>query len=499
LHPIIAEMVRGYQEPTRIEEIVEAFMCRNISREKAEEVLRGLTRTGVLVASRRVDCYTEDPERVMADINSVSGESLAKVAHSAAELSFAPARKRLEFVDRIAALFASSRRDLGLKNRSLPNAVIEDGYFAQPVDVSDAVVRVLSEQLTAALGPYVVERGDYRRLRDSFLALYGSGGVCENLSDLFSAAAVSDPVPDLPVQSWEPFPIAALVQVAEQGSSWLMVMNQLHLGGAAMSARMSFGEGSFSEKLRNAQRAWLTRIAGGREPVDVPVSGECNPLQSHPRLTDRTLAVFGEPMCSASLGIGDVLVSHNVHLNRLELKDRTGRGLHPAYLGGTVLSELSGSAYWLATLGRRYDVHRPGVQLSPPAADDDELVFLPRRSSGMVVLQRATWWIRADKLKRCWLQRRGALRLFDVAEYCRLRGLPLVMFARVVTVGGSGLLEGKPLWLDTRNPTCLDIFERFIEGASWIALTEALPDPSHAWPKCDGPAHAAEMLLEVLL
>jgi hypothetical protein len=98
-----------------------------------------------------------------------------------------------------------------------------------------------------------------------------------------------------------------------------------------------------------------------------------------------------------------------------------------------------------------------------------------------LVLSRARWSIRASRLRNVWFRHAGAQRLLAVAEECRNHGIPERFFARAHKQIEPAQIDGaldarKPLWIDTRNPFCLELFERIARDVEWVVITEPLPD-----------------------
>jgi hypothetical protein len=82
-------------------------------------------------------------------------------------------------------------------------------------------------------------------------------------------------------------------------------------------------------------RRWLRSVYAPAEPIDVPLSGHCNDLQTHPRLTRRILAWPGEPIRSDRpdvLSVNDVVLRLNAATGLLELLDPERRVIAPVYL-----------------------------------------------------------------------------------------------------------------------------------------------------------------------
>ena len=121
------------------------------------------------------------------------------------------------------------------------------------------------------------------------------------------------------------------------------------------------------------------------------------------------------------------------------------------------------------------------------------------------MLVRATWWLRGQKIRDSWFAKTGIQRLVDVAEFCNAHQLPTVFFVRAYkNTFGFGqttdvLTVYKPLWVDIRNPYCLELLEQIITRTEWVMITEALPDENHIWTRIDKQEHVSELQVEMMI
>ena len=91
-----------------------------------------------------------------------------------------------------------------------------------------------------------------------------------------------------------------------------------------------------------------------------------------------------------------------------------------------------------------------------------------------------------------------------MAEECRNHGIPERFFARAhkqiePAQIDSALDARKPLWIDTRNPFCLELFERIARDVEWVVITEPLPDIDDSWIFIQGERHVSEFQIEMLV
>jgi hypothetical protein len=312
----------------------------------------------------------------------------------------------------------------------------------------------------------------------------------------------------MPVHVNAPVHVAVTVQfdaadeIALAGGSGTVVLNECYPGHSWLAARHAAGDAPFHERLRRELRTWLTSAYAPAEPVDLLISTDCNTLQAHPRLTRRAIRFPPEPTAVRQPWVVP-LTRVSLHLDpicgTLRLTDQDGVELAPVYLSTTVPQPLWGEAFWLATLAWPHRIRRPVEELRPPAGPDTAVLALPRRSVGRVLLHRASWWITSDWLRSTWYRRAGMGRLIDVAAVCRAYGIPRQFFAHVPrTVRPTVANDHKPLWIDTRNPFCLDILKPMLGRTRWLHIAEALPS-TPVWPVLAGKPHVAELLVDLTI
>lgn len=479
---------------------------------EARALVHRLVDAGVLVPVPATDAYVDDVvaahARTVPDhgAGAVVREALRDLAAAADQLASGDTRARLAAVSRAGAAYAEAWRAISdAPCVAVRNPLLEDGVLTRPVEARRSLLDGIERDLISALSPHVVERAESVRLRRAFVAAFGRGGTCRDvvgfLRDVPSVETTSEPARvDRPLVA-----VAVLAQLAtDETGTIVAVINQLHTGGGPLYARFSAGPLLAAEQMRVELRAWISHVTAPRIPIDVPLCGECNPLQAHPRLTDRVLVLPGEPCTAASaVLLRETTLVHDAERDQLNLRGPRGEDLAPVYLGATLLSEASGIAYWLGVIGRPHEIQRPGAMHMPPVDTAEEVVRCPRRTSGSVVLQRETTWVRVERLRRCWFRSSGADRLLDVAAEVVALELPPRFFARR-PLSSRDATDGnvetvKPLWVDTENPFCLDLFERFVEGVEWIACVEMWPEPAAAWPPIDEEPHVTELVLEVSL
>jgi hypothetical protein len=111
-------------------------------------------------------------------------------------------------------------------------------------------------------------------------------------------------------------------------------------------------------------------------------------------------------------------------------------------------------------------------------------------------------------LTEVWFANSGVQRLLAVAAGCRGAGIPPMFYARgkqdhrtrfPSLDANAPYSAHKPLWVDVRNPFCLDLLEKMASTSEWIALTEALPGGGDLWASVGGEPRVTELQIEMLI
>jgi hypothetical protein len=527
LHDTLSGALLGSAGAATADAWIERFVAAGIDPARAEALVPQLLARGILTCPAPIDAFDAEPwVALRAAFAGCGSAPLQGAAGALDRMADCCARAGVpddhgEHAARIRALEADTLARLGAPGpEPLQNVVLED-CWATGVDgaVAAGPCDDAIQDLAGFLSTQIGESVHYRRLRARFLARYGAGGQCTDaLGFLCEAGAQlleplefgSNPADEdmPPAAAGAALPVTVQAQVvadADPGSPRLVVNKVFeHMGWLA--ARFAVGDTREHARLREGLRRWIAQVAGDREPVDLPVGGDCNDLQAHPRLTARVLRLPGEPCMGGGVIECDQLrIRHDPASGLLIPSDRDGRELHVCYLGGTLPSPTWGVPYALVVLGQPYQLMRPAYQ--PPALGHRaEVEFVPRMRAGRVVVRRAMWWMRTDYLRRAWFASRGAMRLAAVRGERRVFGLPEVGFVRrplqdAGPVASHAALDArrKPLWVDTGNPFCLDLLERLCDGVEWISFAEALPDPGQQWLRLQGRPHVSELQFELLL
>jgi hypothetical protein len=503
LHPKITARLRSLPPRFSGARLLEEIADCGLAIGAAAVMVNRLLGAQAVRAAPSVDAFTAEP-----GVNAGDPHGLDAVA---AAVATANSAERQQLIAQAEAIWDAAWTNRPAAERPLSLTLIhEDAHLGCEARLGGRVLAALQE-LPGALSPYVVEQPAYTAARSSFLAHFGEGGVCRDLHAFLrslpnhASELQAQGPPHSTGDRASRLAVCAFVQLSDTravGNDLLVVINQLHTGGGALSARYALGASGFHSRLATSLRDWIRAIHMPAEPLDMPLCGDINPLQAHPRLTDRVLVIDGEPLVDqrAAIPLDDLSLHHDAASNQLFFRDRsTGGVVTPVYMGATRLGPASGPVYWLTVLAQRYHIgHVSDGVVSAPDSDGGSVVHYPRQRSGCVVLQRARWWVRREKLA-AWLTGRGAQRLFEFTRARRVHGLPRLVYARAV-IDPSAIADDpdahKPVWVDTENPFFLELLEAFARRHSWICLTEALPEGNDSIVTVDGEHHAAEFVLE---
>jgi hypothetical protein len=502
----------------------------------ARELIQKLVQRGLLWPPAVVDVFDDDPGASVCARFAAASEFGVTVARDAVHQLDARSRA---FVDagpeeRSAALGdlrqieLTALTALGLTEvDKLTNVVLEDSWRCGATGALGGGLLVRLRELADFLSTQVGVSPEYVTLTRLFVQQFGEGGRCTDLMGFVRAAIhhLIEPLelgqrPRLPSPPRAPagarLGVTVQVQVAAQGSGALaagdlrLVVNRAHEGVGWLATRFIGRGHPDHEALASRLQSWLVEAAAPREPLDLIVSGHCNDLQTHPRLTRRIFGWEGEPIRPERRDVvrpAELTLLHDPDGGRLELVDRDGTLVAPCSLGGAVPNSSWGIPWVLHLLGQPYQILRPDWVQASLTADSPAVVFEPRRTYKSVVLTRACHWVRAAWVRERWLAKSGAERLVAVAEDVHALRLPTVFFAGrriepldVKVVTQQSIDSGyKPLWVDTRNPFCLDLLERVARQGEWISLTEVLPGEPELWVELNGHRHVSELQVEMVV
>ncbi|MPZ50649.1 MAG: hypothetical protein GEU75_15355 [Dehalococcoidia bacterium] len=533
-HPAVSAIIveQAGRECSR-SDLIARLAGVGLTEEQARDLLARLLERGLLTVPAIVDAFDAHPEaeifgaladRPAAGIAPVS-TPVGEITRSAAALAEADGPTRRRLIADIRRREAEAFAIVGNSPTGYQDVVLEDGWLAGAQGAIGEPLAELIVQLGAELRSRVELAPDYPRLRDAFVHRYGSGGRCSSLMTFLMDAGLGllrslraePPALDGGDGSASFAPdrisvgVTALVQIAAQDAAAaargeaLVVVNRVYDGVGWLAARHAVGDEPEKAALADQLRRWIVDAVYPREPVDLLFNGECNNLQAHPRLTSRVLVWPTEPIRPETPGllpVDEIALRHNERTNLIELVDSEGMPISPMYLGCVQPLPTWGLAYLLVRLAQPYQIRRP--LLTPPDDPSVDIDFRPRVVNERIVLGRATWWIRSRWLRSAWFAESGIRRLVRVAASRGTQGLPEVFFAQAylpLSFDRTDLPADvrKPLWVDTRNPFCLDLLERVLDRGEWVIVREMLPASDELWMSAGGGRRVSEVQVELLI
>ena len=528
VHPAVASILADARAPAPGDHLARRLEQAGLSPESADGVLAKSVERGLLWPSPHTDVFDDEPGRSTLGLleGTPAAEPLAELAAGAELLGRASAADRLAVVERCAAAARRARAALSLPeaDQSRPPLIEGSPELALDGALPDGIVGLVAE-LAEWLGEHLELKHEYGYIRDRFVEQFGAGGTCDDVVRF--AAQIADGMGQS-LEMWDPTAVGAerrgprrrgergvgvtaLLQVAAPAADAAArgdahaVVNRVYEGVGWLAARHSLGIRPGAASLRGALREWLVDAHAPAEPVDFPICGDCSDLQVHPRLTRRVLAWPGEPLLPGRTGTFDparLRLRHDLETNMLELREADGPLIAPVFLGSALPTPAWGSAYAVATLAHPFRLERP---LFPrPRELGDAVDHRARVVSGRLILRRACWWLPARRIQERWYSVSGAQRLLRARADCERDGLPLVFFAQPASFLPSGLPAvipelAKPLWVDVRNPFCLDALEQVVARGDWLLVEEMVPGPEELWLSLDGEARVSEFHVEFVL
>jgi Lantibiotic dehydratase, N terminus len=535
-HPTLAHILLMHPGEYRWTELVHFYVGSGLDVPQAGAFVAKLLERGLIWPEATTDGFDPQPEvgllRKLASSTlaaaNATGTAVAAMQQAAIALTDADGNSRHGLVRQLRTL--ENEVLTSLTSRPITpyrNVVLENSAICGATGAIGGKLPDLLREVGTFLQTQIAVRPDYIRLRDAFVHIHGVGGTCHDLVGFMMK--VGDklvPVPEMGASAASMRPdrelvtaahgatlgVTAYVQVAAAdpmaaaAGDALIVVNRVFEGVGWLTARFAAGAHADHGRLRAQVREWLAESVAPCEPVDLIVGGECNDLQAHPQLTSRVFGWPGEPLLRSRAGVlraETVSLHHNTATGFLELTDAHMQPIALVYLGSVLPSPTWGIPYALTVLAQPHYIRRPDFSRSS-ARSSAEVVYSPRRTEGHLVLMRARWFIRASRLKTFWFSHTGARRLLAAAEECQAYGIPECFFATAhkqiePTQMVSALDARKPLWIDTRNPFCLELFERIARDVEWVILTEALPGIDQSWAVIGGEQHVSELQVEMMV
>ncbi|MGW7133423.1 hypothetical protein ACWGIA_34515 [Streptomyces bobili] len=510
LHPELCARIARLPERFRWTELMDVLTAAGLQTDAAQRLGRALLESGVITPTPWTDAHRHKAHRSGRRCPEAVDHAIDDMTQLAERAATASSAERLELRAAINASAAMTAARLGSSSgsaRTTSASVAETGFFREPVGPIGETIGGLFDEVASALRPRIERRAEHSALERLFVGLYGEGGTCHDTVGFLcrAAAELGQGAPgesgtehsDTNAEMRPRVPASVLLQIAatDRETDPVAVINRIHAGCGWLSARYAMGDSPAHAALQASLRSWLRALAAPAEPVDLLVSGDCNELQTHPRVTARALACPLEPApVTPTLTWRDLTLQHRPQTGAIEIRS-AGAPILPVYLGATFPHAGWGPTYWLTVLANPWRVLPVAVPPPPPEAPDEVWAY-EQQMVGRVVMRRKSWWMTSDRARRVWFRQVGVRRSADTALDCARLGLPPRFY--VTLRSAKGVQRRKPLFVDTRNPFLLDILSNDLRDAAYMEIVEPLPDTPD-WPVLHGQPHVSEILLELSL
>lgn len=375
----------------------------------------------------------------------------------------------------------------------------------------------LAQQIGHSIAKRIQVDPAYAVLHHAFIEQFGAGGCCTDilqfltrvqpsfLKQLQQATTVTLPQPRLGVTVYGQL-VADSVHSLEQQTPQL-VLNLLYERLGWQACRYLPVNHPASANTAGLLRDWLNQAAEeGAEVVEIALSSECNPLQSHQYVTSRVLGWPGEPVePERCLPLADLQLRHDSSSNQLKFYRHDGTPVQLCYLGAVMPLPDWGLSYLLIKLTEPFHLVRP-QHLFQTATDDALVRHTARITEGPLVLYRATWRVKRQALAHLQAEMPDIERLRLLAQFCQQHQLP----ERCFVSGDLGLSSldaqeqnldryRKPMWCDFSNPLCVEHMLKVLDVCEQLTFREALPDGQQLWFSHNNQNYVTELQMEVLV
>ncbi|HEY8938947.1 MAG TPA: lantibiotic dehydratase, partial [Cellvibrio sp.] len=458
LHSSVGNAVLQQADTKSKQEWQQHFIDSGVNSDQVGALLDKLLERDVISPARFSDAFDSSPEKSLLEfLDKIECQRLDRPKELIAKMhqlgEYVAANEGIERVRAVAEIEELEREFFSYlempPQEPFQNMILEDCWATNVQGTLGSNLLSPISDLQSFLNTQVEVSPLYARLVDYFIEEYGVGGRCEDLTEFlvkYGDKLIERPEYGNAVQQGAAriapkgatLGVTAQFDVAfDENSKPLIVVNKVYDQFGWLTARFAFGEEKGQVFLRESLRQWLQKVCGHREPVDFIVNGDCNDLQSHPRLTDRVLQWHGEPVTENHSGIispNELRLYHDTTNNMLELTDSTGKSINLVYLGSTLPTPSWGIPYALSILTQPYRLMRPGFIPPTDSSTYEEVVFTPRLQQGSLVLSRAVWWVRSDYLLRTWFSENGLARMIAVERERRRLNLPRLLFAQAAVM-----------------------------------------------------------------
>jgi hypothetical protein len=385
-----------------------------------------------------------------------------------------------------------------------------------PLDVPS--VRADLEQLGKEIRPHILRSHIYDFLVDSFVAEFGSGGICNDpLAFMMrlmvdrdtnppfhkaQAADMSMRVHGAPERAFLPVGLTSAppstgvhFQIASDSfediaaAEYKLIVNQFGAGTGALLARFTslLGDGFRDDLSRHVHDMW------GDVPCrQLVVWGDSNTAQAESAGVVPTLLLPGEISSPGALPIEETVLIHDPSNGTLSLCDETGTPFGLAYLGLTPQHLMQGYNRLLAVLAD------PWVNVSDSSDYTMSRIFefqrligpeplhLPRLEDARIVTRRASWICPIASIPQ---RQRGESELnflIRLDDFRSLNGMPEDVFVHQLISPGLPLMSSKkPISVGLASVSSVDVLWRWLHPkATHVRIVESLPG-RHEYPQRD--------------
>lgn len=463
-----------------------------------------------------IDCLAS----LVGDRSPVSRDELREVQNLAHNLHSRHGESRLADLAQVKRLVDgwSSKPTAGSKKPS--GLIYEDREtelsLANPFD--DPLVINDMGRIREQVRPSVVRSHIYDFLVDSFVAEFGTGGICRDplaffmrlmvdrdtnppflkaqTADMSMRSSASTERAFLPVgpTSAPPsvgihFQVAANSMKEISSGNYKIVINQFGAGTGALLARFTslLGDGFKSELSSYVKKIW-----GTAEVRQLVVWGDSNTAQAESAGVLPSLQIPGELNSPGSLSIGETVLMHDSSTDTLSLCDKSGAPFGLAYLGLTPQHLMQGYTRLLAVLAD------PWVNVSESSDYtmtklyefqrfySSEPLHLPRIEDDRIVTRRASWICPITSVPKRSKGQTDLEFILRLDEFRNKYGIPEEVFVHQLSAPGLPLLASKkPIWASLALLNSVDVFWRWLHPkTTHIRIVEALPE-RHNYPQRD--------------
>lgn len=301
---------------------------------------------------------------------------------------------------------------------------------------------------------------------------------------------------------------AFLQPMGQEADRWSMtVLNRVNQGPGGLLVRWGELPGC-AVQLADHYAPWLQSLHPGAQIAAATSGDNWAEVQQIPDGTVPRLSWPTQPWidqgCEPGVSAADLDVVFDPQSGSLQVEDRqSSQPVALPYLGVVPQHLLRGAGKILHCLTDPwvYDFRLGLEEGITRQAPHQPVEYLPRQSSGPMVVRRGTWRVQSAALplvQGCALPSDADLLMEYHHWRCR-HGLPRRVFIRSGDVSAASMRRNKPQFVDLADPSGLDLLLREARGGSWLTIEEALPDEDAWWPLDPGNPRVMEVTAAMAL